>query len=194
MHRLAKCSQGRWQRAENALLSPDLMRTRRFIPLHFVLVALVLAPTFGFGVWSWTRAHPAPEAEFTVIGGRALSLSQLRGQTVLLSFWATDCSPCLREMPSLAKVYNELRPRRFEVIAVAMAHDTPARIYDFSQRFALPYPIALDLDGKLAQRFGVQAIPRAFLISPDGEIVADIVGEIDMRALKERVLQLETAS
>lgn len=170
------------------------MRTRRFIPLHFVLVALILAPSFGFGVWSWTRAHTAPEAEFTIIGGRSLSLSQLRGQTVLLSFWATDCRPCLREMPALGEVYDELRPYGFEIIAVAMAHDTPARVHDFSQRFALPYPIALDLDGTLARRFGVQAIPRAFLISPDGEIVADIIGEIDMRALKERVLALETAS
>jgi peroxiredoxin len=170
------------------------MRTRRFIPLHFVLVALILAPAFGFGVWSWTRAHPAPEADFTVIGGRALSLSQLRGQTVLLSFWATDCRPCLREMPALAQAYDELRPYGFEIVAVAMAHDTPARIYDFSQRFALPYPIALDLDGMLAQRFGVQAIPRSFLISPDGEIVADIVGEIDIGALRERVLQLEATS
>jgi peroxiredoxin len=170
------------------------MRTRRFSPLHFILVALILAPSFGFGVWSWTRAHTAPEADFTLIGGQPLSLSQLRGRTVLLSFWATDCRPCLREMPALANMYDKLRPHGFEILAVAMAHDTPARIYDFSQRFALPYPIALDLDGSLAQRFGVQAIPRAFLISPDGEIVADILGEIDLRALKERVLQLESAS
>lgn len=170
------------------------MRTRRFTPLHFIVVALILAPSFGFGVWSWTRAHTAPEVDFTLVGGRPLSLSQLRGQTVLVSFWATDCRPCLREMPALAEIYGKLRLHGLEIIAVAMAHDTPARIYDFSQRYALPYPIALDLDGKLARRFGVQAIPRAFLISPDGEIVADIVGEIDMRALEERVLQLEGAS
>ena len=170
------------------------MRTRRFTPLHFMLVALVMAPSLGFGVWSWTRAHTAPEVDFILIGGEPLSLSQLRGQTVLVSFWATDCAPCLREMPALARVYDELRAHHFEVIAVAMAHDTPARIYDFSQRFALPYPIALDLDGKLAQRFGVRAIPRAFLISPDGEIVADLVGEIDLHALAEHVQQLEGAS
>lgn len=170
------------------------MRTRRFTPLHAILVALVLAPSFGFGVWSWTRAHTAPEAEFTLIGGKPLALSQLRGQTVLVAFWATDCTPCLRELPALAQLYQARRAQGFEVIAVAMAHDPPARVYDFSQRYALPYPIALDLDGSLAQRFGVRAIPRAFLIAPDGEIVADLLGEIDLRALDQRLRQLEGAS
>ena len=128
----------------------------------------------------------------TTIEGEKFSTGSLRGKVVLVNFWATDCAVCVREMPAMADTYRKYRARGFEALFVAMPHDRPDHVVDFTQRHRLPFRIVLDVQGEINRAFGsIQATPTTFIADKHGRIVKRIVGEPDfarLHALIERHL------
>ena len=149
---------------------------------HVTLLAILgLSALFA---WAAVMLLPSPsvspQTEFLFLDGRKISLKTLRGRPVLVSFWATTCRPCIEELPDLIRLYNAWHPLGFELIAVAMPYDPPALVQEFTQRRSLPYPVALDVQGKLTTAFGgVPYVPAAFLIAPNGNIVMNSTGRLD---------------
>ena len=133
----------------------------------------------------------APELTFTSIKGEAIPLSGLRGRPVLVTFWATTCPGCMQEMPHLIELYQELHPQGLEIIGVAMAYDPPNQVLRVAEQRQVPYPIALDLQEQAAQAFGdVRLTPTSFLIGPDGRIVQQKIGELDMQRVRREILAM----
>ncbi len=133
----------------------------------------------------------APDITFTTLQGDQLSLMELRGQPVLVTFWASTCSSCIREMPHLISLYNELAPSGLEVIGIAMAYDPPNRVIEISKAKQIPYPLALDIKGAAARAFGdVSATPSTFLIAPDGQVVLQESGALDTQKIRGLVLDM----
>lgn len=149
--------------------------------------ALVVA-LLAFSAWRLLPTPPPPQ--LTLLNGERVSFAALRGRTVLLVFWATTCAPCVQEAPDLAALYTQLHARGFELIAVAMQYDPPARVLAFRDSQKLPYRVALDLDGTVARHFKVQAIPRALLLDANGDIVFDRLGKLDVDALRTQLEKL----
>ncbi|MDQ2695436.1 MAG: TlpA family protein disulfide reductase [Pseudomonadota bacterium] len=140
---------------------------------------------------SVAAAEPAPAVTFKIIDGRALSVAQLRGRPLLVVFWATTCSTCLKEMPQLIELYRELHPRGLEIIGVAMPFDPPNRVLEVARQRQVPYPVALDIQAEAAAAFGnVWATPTSFLIAPDGRIVQRKLGPWNMQSLRDRIQEL----
>lgn len=111
-------------------------------------------------------------------------MADLRGRVALVNFWATDCAVCVKEMPQLVATYEKYRARGFETVAVAMRHDPPNHVVAFVERHALPFTVALDPVGALAQAFGdVKLTPMTFLIDRRGNIAARIPGEPEFGSL-----------
>ena len=128
---------------------------------------------------------------FTTLKGEKLNIGELRGRPVLVTFWATTCPGCLKEMPHLVELYEELGNAGFELIGVAMSYDPPNRVLELTTERQLPYPIALDLDGALAAAFGnVMLTPTSFLIDPDGRIIKHKIGEMDIGELRQQIENL----
>ncbi len=122
-----------------------------------------------------------PETEFVLLDGRKISMQTLRGRPVMVSFWATTCTPCIEELPDFIRLYQEWHRLGFELIAVAMPYDPPTRVQEFVQRHGLPYPVALDIDGKITSAFGgVPYVPAAFIIAPNGTIELSYTGRLDI--------------
>lgn len=140
--------------------------------------------------------QPAPEVTFTLLDGRTLPLSSWRGRPVLVSFWATTCRTCVAEMPDLVALYQALKPRGFDLIAVAMPYDPPNRVQQFVRERQVPFPIALDVLGQVTGAFpDVQHTPTAFLIDPQGNIVYHHVGKLDTDRVRRMILrQLESTA
>jgi len=137
-----------------------------------------------------TDTENSPEVEFVLLDGRKISLQTLRGRPVLVSFWATSCPPCVEELPDLVQLYRDLHPQGFELIAVAAPYDPPTRVQAFAADHALPYPVALDLDGKAARAFGgVPYIPAAFVIDRDGAIAYSQAGKLDITRARRIILK-----
>lgn len=126
----------------------------------------------------------APRVTFVSIAGEKISTESLRGRVVLVNFWATDCVTCLREMPQITATYNKYRAQGFETIAVAMKYDPPNYVLDYAEKNRLPFKVALDPLGDLAQAFGnVKLTPTTFIIDKQGRLVMRILGEPDFAKL-----------
>ncbi|HEC12397.1 MAG TPA: TlpA family protein disulfide reductase [Acidiferrobacteraceae bacterium] len=126
----------------------------------------------------------APTIDITLLDGKILSLKDLRGQPVLVTFWATTCIGCRREVPHLIALYNKYQPQGLEIVAIAMYYDPPAQVLTFKQQKNLPYTVALDLKNEAAQAFGgVRLTPTTFVINKKGRIVFQKIGEFNVEAM-----------
>ncbi|MDR2435463.1 MAG: redoxin domain-containing protein [Treponema sp.] len=110
--------------------------------------------------------------------GTNLTLSELKGKAVFLNFWATWCGPCRMEMPSMEKVYQGLKDRGFEILAVNVGEQTK-QVSDFMRENKLNFPAALDENGIIGSYYGVQAIPTTYILDRRGLIISRVVGAID---------------
>lgn len=130
----------------------------------------------------------APERSFTTITGKKLALQDFHGKPVLVSFWATDCPGCIKEIPELIELYQRYHKRGLEIIAISMYYDPPSHVVGMADARQLPYPVVLDLRAEHAKAFGDVALtPSTFLISPDGEIALKYIGAFDFAALKNQI-------
>ncbi len=133
----------------------------------------------------------APDVALRIIDGRQIDLKTLHGQPVLVTFWATTCIVCAREIPHLKAIYEEFSPKGLEIFGVAMAYDPPNQVLEMTKQKNIPYPIALDIDGNVAIAFGnVSSTPTSFLISPSGAIVKHNIGEMNIEELRAEIINL----
>jgi cytochrome c-type biogenesis protein len=125
-------------------------------------------------------AKAVPSVDFTLPlpGGTSRRLSDLRGRVVFLNFWATWCGPCRVEMPSMEAVYQRLKDRGFEILAVNLG-ETEAQVAPFMRENNLTFPAALDGKGIIGGYYGVQAIPTTYILDKRGFIVSRMTGSID---------------
>ncbi len=129
-------------------------------------------------------ARPAPEVIFVTLQGEKITTAGLRGKVAIVNFWATDCVPCRKEMPKLVQTYERYRGQGLELIAVAMRHDPPNYVLQYTERNRLPFKVALDPLGEIARAFGdVRVTPTLVVIDRRGRIVEQVQGEPDFPAL-----------
>ncbi|MEX2524026.1 MAG: TlpA disulfide reductase family protein [Gammaproteobacteria bacterium] len=166
------------------------MRHRRVIIILALLIPAGAVTLFWLND-SRSAAEQAPGITFSLIDGSRVELDALRGQPVMVHFWATTCRECRREIPELGALHRDLSPRGLEFIAVAMPYDPPNRVLEVAERTPLPYPVALDIDGTAVRAFGdVSLTPTTFLISPKGEIVYRKTGPLDFKQLRNQIEDL----
>lgn len=153
--------------------------------------AIILVATLAYVWFTPSGLKQAPDITVTTLEGNSVSLRSLQGRPVLVTFWATTCPGCVKEMPHLVELYNELRPQGLELIALAMAYDPEEQVREMVKLKQLPYTVALDHDGRAASAFGdVKLTPTSFLIAPDGRIVQQKLGEMDMNLLHNRIVSM----
>ncbi|TAN50579.1 MAG: TlpA family protein disulfide reductase [Methylococcaceae bacterium] len=118
-------------------------------------------------------------------------MADWRGKPVLITFWASDCPACIKEIPQLINLYRRYAPRGLHMVAVAMAYDMPSHVVSLAKSMALPYPVALDPLGENARAFGDVALtPTTLLFGPDGRLHQRIVGDFDPAILAQHIESL----
>ena len=160
---------------------------------HLATAAIVGAAALGgwLALGGGNSRTPAPQVSYSLLGGQRLDTQGLRGQVVLVNFWATSCSTCVAEMPQIVATFDKYRSRGYQTVAVAMSYDPPAYVANFAESRKLPFGVAIDNTGEIARSFGqVQLTPTSFLINKRGEIVKRYVGAPDFAALHTLVEQL----
>jgi peroxiredoxin len=147
------------------------------VKLTVAVAAVAIAAGAAF---SLTGKPDAPEAQFITLAGDKFVTSNLRGQVVLVNFWATSCFVCVQEMPKLVEVHKKYAPRGYTTVAVAMSYDHPNQVAEFAALRKLPFRMALDTTGEVAKRFGnVRVTPTTYLIDRRGRVLKQYVGEPD---------------
>lgn len=130
----------------------------------------------------------APELTFNTIEGKKITMSSLKGQIVLVNFWATDCPGCIAEMPKLVETYNTYHAKGLEIIAVAMPTDPISQVQNYAQKNKLPFPVVHDGDGEITTHFDdVRLTPTTFMIDQQGHLMGKIIGEMDFTALRSQL-------
>ena len=164
------------------------MRKQEFIIATFVVVLFSAIAFLWFGP---SGLQKAPDITFKTIDGKQIDLKSLKGKPVLVTFWATSCPGCIKEMPHLIELYHELHNKGLEIIGVAMPYDRPDHVLEMRKRKNIPYPIALDIKGEAVRAFGhVRLTPSSFLINPEGVIVRHKIGEMDMKQIHNMIISM----
>jgi cytochrome c biogenesis protein CcmG/thiol:disulfide interchange protein DsbE len=118
----------------------------------------------------------APDYVLSLMDGGQISLRDLRGQVVVLNFWASWCSPCRSEAPVLQQVWKTYED---EVAFVGIAYnDVPQRAQAFVERSGVTFPNGLDIKGEIARTYGLTAVPETFVIDGEGVVQAHHIGAI----------------
>ena len=157
------------------------------LPVFFILCCAVSASTLD-------RKAVAP---FSVknLAGDSVSLGQFNGKVVLVSFWATWCPPCVRELPSMQALKQSLAGQPFEILALN-AGETAEDLNRFVKNFDTPldFPILVDTSKSVATDWNIKAMPTSFLLDRWGRMAHKITGprdwnDEDMRSLVTALLQ-----
>jgi len=139
-----------------------------------------------------TGPRPAPDVLLKFLDGTEASLASMSGEVVLVDFWATWCKPCLKSMPEVQKLHDELSGSGFRAIGVSIDEGGDQKVRETVQKKKFTYPIAIDRQESPAwEAFQVPAIPAMFLIGRDGLIAKQWIGKADIeevrRAAREAV-------
>ena len=117
----------------------------------------------------------AHDFEGEMASGKKASLADFSGKFLILNFWATWCSPCLKEMPDLDHVYQSLGPENLVVLAVSMG-ESQERVRKFLKKRNYSFPVMTDPEMEITRLYGVRNIPITYLVDPSGVILGRALG------------------
>jgi len=137
---------------------------------------------------------PAPDFKLIDTQSQLHSLSDYRGKVVLLNFWATWCEPCRKEMPSLQRAWEYLRPKGGVVLAVNYGDSGPT-IDQFLKEVPVNFPVLLSVDDELWTQWSIKGLPTTFVIDPQGRIAYRVAGDLewDNPQVLDKVLALQSS-
>ena len=169
----------------------------RFIrPIITVVLVLVIAYALVRPKGGPEVGALAPPISAPTLQGDAFDLAQYAGRVVVLDFWATWCRPCRKSLPALNAIhhmYAQDNAVHFASINVDKGPDRVGKVKAFMTRLNLDFPVVLDQQDVIAQRYGVRTIPTLIVIDPNGAIHSVVQGLISadksvfIDALKEKI-------
>lgn len=117
----------------------------------------------------------APAFQLTSIEGKTVSLADLKGQVVVLDFWASWCPPCVESLPHMGKLYEQKRDDGVKIFAINLAEDKAA-IEGFLKSKKVDIPVLMDTDGSVAMKYNATSIPQTVVIGKDGTVKSVSLG------------------
>jgi peroxiredoxin len=155
------------------------------------VAGLVMTAVFGVALAIKLRPQlnlievgsPAPQFHaLDLRTGRPVSIDDYEGKVVLLNIWATWCSPCRVEMPSMQHLYEKLAGTDFRLVAVSVDEEDSTVVNKFVHDLGLTFEILHDQDGAIRRIYQTTGVPESFVIDRDGIIVKKIIGAADWDA------------
>lgn len=134
-------------------------------------------------------ADKAPGFALRSLDGKTVDFSQFQGKVVLVDFWASWCRPCRMSIPDLNSLYQKYSPKGFEVVGISLDKGGTSRVQDFAKEIGISYTVVMG-SPEIAKRWNTgPAIPVAFLVNRDGEIVGKYVGLQNKTKLENEILR-----
>ncbi|MFB5664170.1 thiol-disulfide oxidoreductase ResA [Alteribacillus sp. HJP-4] len=141
---------------------------------------------------SVSEGDEAPNFILTNMEGEEVELADYKGQGVFLNFWGTYCPPCEEEMPYMENQHKEFEDRGVEVLAVNVG-ESDLSVERFVNRHGLNFPVLMDKEKDVLDRYGVGPLPSTFLINPEGEVENIITGSMTEESIKQYMESIEPA-
>ena len=119
----------------------------------------------------------APEISLLDSNGKEITLSELRGQPVIINFWATWCPPCKAEMPAMQRAYLDYEDEEVIILAINLINqDALPAVKQFVDEFDITFPILLDNQGTVSNTYQISSLPTTYFIRKDGVISEVVIG------------------
>lgn len=166
----------------------------------FIVIAILFtAIGIYFGAKRFQPAAPADTAvgalmqlSFKDVAGSQRKMSEWKGKTLLLNFWAPWCPPCVDEMPELVALQNELAAKNLQIVGIGI--DSPTNIRQFAEKHQISYPLLISgLEGtELSRQFGNEAggLPFTVLIAADGTVRKTYMGRLNLEKVRADLASL----
>ena len=130
----------------------------------------------------------APDFELTSLTGETVKLSDYKGKTVMLNFWASWCPPCRVEMPHMETYYQEYKDEEnIEILAVNMTsleRGSKEKVGEFVSEHRLTFPILMDEEGSVKDLYKVMVYPTTYIVNPEGIITDKVMIPLDVEVIK----------
>ncbi len=128
--------------------------------------------------------RPAPAFDLERLNGDRVSLAELRGHPVLVNFWASWCNPCRDEMPEIVLRYQRLHQEGLEVLAINLTDQERKKdIQRFVGELRLPFPVLLDVNGKVRRRYRLTGVPMTVFVDTAGVVAGVHTGPMTSKML-----------
>jgi peroxiredoxin len=168
--------------------------TKKFIPFIVLVVIIVVVVIVAWREQQKTDSvsalpgppvkllspekRPSEGTDFTLpdVSGKSIRLADLRGNVVLVNFFATWCSPCRDEMPTLENVFRAYQNKGFVVLGVAGDSKGKEVVEPFVKKYGVTFPVVLDDENVVQRQYGVRGIPAVYLFDRHGKIATMYVG------------------
>ena len=161
-------------------------RTSRFITVLAVLAAVLLTAVLPGAAATKMPAFALED----VITGKEISSNSFAGKSLLVTFFATWCPPCIQEIPTLIDVQNEFGPKQFSVIGLSVDQNGSKVVKQLVERKKINYPVMM-ADNSVTREFGgVYGIPTTFLVNTRGNVVKKYTGYIPHSVLIKDIKQV----
>jgi peroxiredoxin len=175
--------------------------------IYVILAAMALAVGVIVILLVFPREHPsqqsaaasahfvgklAPDFTLPTLDGTKVSLSQFRGQPVLINFWASWCLPCREEMPKLVQSNEAHKAEGLMLLGVNLTYsDSVSDAQAFVSEFKITFPVLLDKEGSVAEKmYQIPGIPTSVFINRDGTIERIQVGVMTSRQIKQYIAEI----
>ncbi len=165
---------------------------RGWTGLAFVVVLALL----GLLAWGLKRAQAgpiqegmAPDFSLTGFDGREVTLNELRGQVVIVNFWASWCPPCREEAAYLEQTWRKYKDKGVVFIGVDYV-DTEKEALDYIQEFDITYINGPDVGTRISQAYNIQGVPETFFVSKNGELRGVHIGPLKAPQLDDKIEEL----
>ncbi len=149
--------------------------------ISLIIATLIMGLLLQQTSWAETKkvSGAAPDFKLTTLDGKKLKLSDYKGKVLVVSFWASWCIPCEKEIPQLEKLYSTYHKAGVEVIGVSRDH-SEANARAFINKQPVSFPVAMDVSDKVTHAFNEvtrsshsaknQPMPSTYFINPKGEV------------------------
>lgn len=128
----------------------------------------------------------APDFTLTTFEGETITLSELRGNVVVINFWASWCPPCREEAPYLEQTWRKYKDRGVIFIGVDYV-DTEPEALAYIDEFDITYPNGPDIATRISQAYNIQGVPETFFVAKNGELRGNHIGPLYSPALDEKI-------
>ncbi|RUS45697.1 redoxin domain-containing protein [Cohnella sp. AR92] len=140
------------------------------------------------------KGQLAPDFQLSDRAGNPVRLSDFRGRTVFVNFWATWCPPCKAEMPHMQRVYEEYKEQDVVILSVNLTttEKKAAAVDHFVSEYGLTFPVVLDADGTVKQLYQVTAYPTTYVLDKQGIIRNKFTGAINDETMKQVIRNMDS--
>jgi cytochrome c biogenesis protein CcmG, thiol:disulfide interchange protein DsbE len=180
------------EETQSPMVRPQNQQKLLFWRVVFTIVPILFVAILGWRLWQTNKSEhradgTAPPFEFTTFEGEAISLDNLKGQGVVLNFWASWCDPCREEAVLLEMTWRREKENGIIFLGLDYLDQEPAAL-QYLAEFDVTYPNGPDLRSQVARRYGIKGVPETFFIDPDGKITDIIIGPLVSQAQMDQLI------